>query len=479
MAGRLASLTARSAAKDSEPPALQNGGPPPPDSQSRSYASGARILSIGIASTGHLHVRLPGHGQPRAQPAGLRPGIAVLGGHVRDPVGDLPADRAAALAHDRRSPRARPARAIRCVVPALIQSGFALLFLIAALALRPEIEKQPVRRLEPRCTGSSSSACWPTRRATSPAAGSPATSASRSTAGSCSSSRPRASCSRWRRRSGSPRARGRSRSGWRWRRSCRCAWSRSRSRAIGSRASHGHPRRRRRPRGPRPRPGRGGDRRTCRSRCGTGFAIAVVCIMLAEQTLMNAAVLIVNHDSGTGAGRLRVQRAADRARAAAAVPGDPDLDPPPPRRARGARQRRGLPQGDPRSRSWRSPRSPAPCALGLLLIGPFVMTAAAGQQGLPLRPLRARAGGPRDGPAPGRRHAQPGRAGPRPRRPWRLSRGCVAAALFVGSWPPPTISNEVTRVEVGYFAAALVLSGLLFIVYRRGAATPAAEASAA
>ena len=31
---------------------------------------------------------------------------------------------------------------------------------------------------------------------------------------------------------------------------------------------------------------------------GTGFAVAVVGIMLAEQTLMNAAVLIVNHTSG-------------------------------------------------------------------------------------------------------------------------------------------------------------------------------------
>ena len=31
-----------------------------------SFASGARILIVGIASTGHLHLRLPGHLQPRA-----------------------------------------------------------------------------------------------------------------------------------------------------------------------------------------------------------------------------------------------------------------------------------------------------------------------------------------------------------------------------------------------------------------------------
>jgi hypothetical protein len=47
----------------------------------------------------------------------------------------------------------------------------------------------------------------------------------------------------------------------------------------------------------------------------------------------------------------------------------------------------------------------------------------------------------------------------------------VAAALFVVLVATPTISNEVTRVEVGYFTATLVLSGLLWAVYRRGALT--------
>ena len=42
-------------------------------------ASGARVLSIGIASTGHLHVRLSGHRQPRAQPGRLRPHLAAAG----------------------------------------------------------------------------------------------------------------------------------------------------------------------------------------------------------------------------------------------------------------------------------------------------------------------------------------------------------------------------------------------------------------
>jgi hypothetical protein len=35
----------------------------------------------------------------------------------------------------------------------------------------------------------------------------------------------------------------------------------------------------------------------------------------------------------------------------------------------------------------------------------------------------------------------------------------------------PTISAEVTRVEVGYFLAALVLCGLLLAVYRLGPAS--------
>ncbi len=59
---------------------------------------------------GPVHVRLSGDRQPRPEPGLLQPDLAVLGDHVRDPVGDLPADRAAALAHDRRPDRARPAR---------------------------------------------------------------------------------------------------------------------------------------------------------------------------------------------------------------------------------------------------------------------------------------------------------------------------------------------------------------------------------
>ena len=55
----------------------------------------------------------------------------------------------------------------------------------------------------------------------------------------------------------------------------------------------------------------------------------------------------------------------------------------------------------------------------------------------------------------------------------------LAAALFIVLVATPTISNEVTRVEVGYFTATLVLSGLLWAVYRRGAAQASRPARAA
>jgi O-antigen/teichoic acid export membrane protein len=45
----------------------------------------------------------------------------------------------------------------------------------------------------------------------------------------------------------------------------------------------------------------------------------------------------------------------------------------------------------------------------------------------------------------------------------------LAAALFVAFVLAPTISNQVLRVEVAYFGATLILSGLLFGLYRRQA----------
>ena len=87
----------------------------------------------------------------------VRAHLALLGDHVRDPVGHLPADRAAAVAHDRRPPRAGAARARRCGCRRLIQFGFAVLFLVVALVLRPQIEQGMFEGSRPS-TGSSWSA---------------------------------------------------------------------------------------------------------------------------------------------------------------------------------------------------------------------------------------------------------------------------------------------------------------------------------
>jgi len=54
-----------------------------------------------------------------------------------------------------------------------------------------------------------------------------------------------------------------------------------------------------------------------------------------------------------------------------------------------------------------------------------------------------------------------------------------SAALFVAFVLVPTISNQVLRVEVAYFGAAGILSGLLFALYRRRSETPQVAPAAA
>ena len=112
-------------------------------------------------------------------------------------------------------------------------------------------------------------------------------------------------------------------------------------------------------------------------------------------------------------------------------------------------------------------------ALGLLLVGPFVMTALLGDKGfhygrIGLAVVALGMGlhlvaGTLNQAALARGRAKLAAIG------WLF-----AAALFVAFVATPTISAEVTRVEVGYFVAALVLCGLLWAVYRRGPA-PAAK----
>jgi O-antigen/teichoic acid export membrane protein len=106
-------------------------------------------------------------------------------------------------------------------------------------------------------------------------------------------------------------------------------------------------------------------------------------------------------------------------------------------------------------------------AIGLLAVGPFVMKALLGDKGfhygrLGLAVVALGMGlhltaGTLNQAALARGQARLAAVG------W-----LVAAALFVLFVATPTISAEVTRVEVGYFTAALVLCGLLYGVYRRG-----------
>ena len=105
--------------------------------------------------------------------------------------------------------------------------------------------------------------------------------------------------------------------------------------------------------------------------------------------------------------------------------------------------------------------------LGLLLVGPAVMTALLGNKGFTYgRWGLALVGlgmgfhlisGTLNQAALARRQSTIASAA------WLL-----AAALFVVVVAAPTIPNEVTRVEAGYSGAAAVLCALLYLIYRRG-----------
>jgi O-antigen/teichoic acid export membrane protein len=201
---------------------------------------------------------------------------------------------------------------------------------------------------------------------------------------------------------------------------------------------------------------------------GAGFAVAVVGIMLAEQTLMNAAVLIVNADSGRALAGfvfnvLLIVRAPLQLFQAIQTSILPHLT------AMEARD-----HGDAFERAVRTTvlaiaAFASAVALGLLAIGPFVMTALLGDKGFHYGRFGLAvvaigmglhlASGTLNQAALARGQARLAAVA------WLLS-----AALFVVLVATPTISGEVTRVETGYFTATLVLSGLLYAVYRRAGA---------
>jgi O-antigen/teichoic acid export membrane protein len=215
-------------------------------------------------------------------------------------------------------------------------------------------------------------------------------------------------------------------------------------------------------------------------RHGAGFAVAVVGIMLSEQTLMNAGVLIVAAKAGSVAltggltgfvfNVMLIVRAPLQLFQAIQTSILPHLA--------------GLEARESPDEFHRAIRITiraiaafaSAVALGLLLIGPAVMTALLGDKGF----TYGRFGLALVGVGMGL-HLISGTLNQAAlaRGQARLAAGAwlVSAVLFVAVVASSVISNEVTGVEVGYFASTAVLCGLLWLVYRRGDTRVAAAAA--
>jgi O-antigen/teichoic acid export membrane protein len=199
---------------------------------------------------------------------------------------------------------------------------------------------------------------------------------------------------------------------------------------------------------------------------GSRFAMAVFAIMLAEQTLMNAAVLIVNAKSGAALAGfvfnvLMIVRAPLQLFQAIQTSILPHLT------AMTARGSEDAFAAAVRKTVLVIAGFAGACALGLLAIGPAVMTAVLGDKGF----TYARGGlalvaigmgfhlvaGTLNQAALARNRAGLAAVA------WLLS-----AVLFVAWVLAPIVDSEVLRVEVGYFGSTFVLSGLLLGLHRRG-----------
>ncbi len=216
---------------------------------------------------------------------------------------------------------------------------------------------------------------------------------------------------------------------------------------------------------------------------GGRFAVAVLAIMAAEQTLLNAGVLTVNATAANAAVAGYVFNALLIARAPLqlfqAIQGSllPHL---------AGLEARGE-AGDERSEAGgreqfeRAIRITVlaiagfagAVAVGLLAIGPFVMgilfddAATYGRLGLAAVALGMGAhlaAGTLNQAALARDHAGAAAAA------W-----LVAAAAFVGWMLLPVVDDELVRAEVGYLGAATLLCALLAMVYRRRSGAPPAE----
>ena len=214
---------------------------------------------------------------------------------------------------------------------------------------------------------------------------------------------------------------------------------------------------------------------------GAGFAAAVVGIMLSEQTLMNAGVLIVAASAGgnltsglTGFvfNVMLIVRAPLQLFQAIQTSILPHLA--------------GLEVRESADEFHRAIRTTilviaafgTAVALGLLAIGPPVMTIFLGDKGF----TYGRVGLAIVGLGMGL-HLISGTLNQAALARGRAAAACgcwlLAAALFVAFVTLPTIHSQVTRVEVGYFIATAVLTFLLYAVYRRGTAGPPVQAQSA
>jgi O-antigen/teichoic acid export membrane protein len=202
-------------------------------------------------------------------------------------------------------------------------------------------------------------------------------------------------------------------------------------------------------------------------RHGARFAIAVVGIMFAEQTLLNGGVLVVAARSGGAAGItgvvfnvMLIVRAPLQLFQAIQTSILPHLA--------------GMEARENPDEFHRAIRTTVlviaafagAVALGLLAIGPQVMTALLPNKGFHYGRFGLAFVGLGMG-----LHLVGGTlnqaALARARSGIAAAAWLCAAALFVALVATPTIADEVTRVEVAYFVAAFVLCGLLWAVYRR------------
>jgi O-antigen/teichoic acid export membrane protein len=217
---------------------------------------------------------------------------------------------------------------------------------------------------------------------------------------------------------------------------------------------------------------------------GAGFAMSVVGIMLSEQTLMNAGVLIVA--AGAAGASLttgltgfvfnvmlivRAPLQLFQAIQTSILPHLAGLE---------ARESQAEFRHAIRVTVLVIAAFAVVVALGLLAVGPPVMHALLGDKGFAYGRLGLAMVGLGMG-----LHLTAGTlnqaALARGRAPLAAVAWLLSAALFVAFMVAPIIHHQVTRVEVGYFGAAAVLCVLLWAIYRHGPTTagePAARAGA-